>query len=52
MIHSAAGVRRKTARLGFALQMCTVRHPGLLLEDPLDLPWPVVERLAARLCRT
>ncbi|WP_069734999.1 Tn3 family transposase [Streptomyces sp. EN27] len=36
-------------RLGFALQMCTVRYIGLFLEDPLAVPWPVVEHLAAQL---
>jgi len=36
-------------RLGFALQMCTVRYLGLFLEDPLDVPWPVVEYLAEHL---
>nr|WP_234375737.1 DUF4158 domain-containing protein [Streptomyces sp. CB01373] len=37
------------SRLGFALQMCTVRYIGLFLEDPLDVPWPVVEHLAEQL---
>lgn len=32
-----------------ALQMCTVRHVGLFLEDPLAVPWPVVEHLAVQL---
>ncbi len=36
-------------RLGFALQMCTVRYIGLFLEDPLAVPWPVVEHLASQL---
>lgn len=36
-------------RLGFALQMCTVRYIGLFLEDPLNVPWPVVEHLAEQL---
>ncbi|MGA6152067.1 DUF4158 domain-containing protein [Stenotrophomonas sp. NPDC087984] len=36
-------------RLGFALQMCTVRYIGLFLEDPLAVPWPVVEHLATQL---
>ena len=29
--------------------MCTVRYVGLFLEDPLEVPWPVVEHLAAQL---
>jgi hypothetical protein len=36
-------------RLGMALQICTVRYIGLFLEDPLDVPWPVVEYLAEQL---
>jgi Domain of unknown function (DUF4158) len=36
-------------RLGFALQMCTVRYIGLFLEDPLAVPWQVVEHLAEQL---
>jgi hypothetical protein len=32
-----------------ALQICTVRYIGLFLEDPLDVPWPVVEYLAEQL---
>ncbi|WP_411577415.1 DUF4158 domain-containing protein [Streptomyces sp. HUAS TT20] len=36
-------------RLGFALEMCTARCLGLFLEDPLDVPWPVVEYLAEHL---
>ena len=36
-------------RLGCALQMCTVRYVGLFLEDPLAVPWPVVEHLAVQL---
>ncbi|MEV8547009.1 Tn3 family transposase [Streptomyces sp. NPDC051572] len=37
------------SRLGFALQMCTVRYIGLFLEDPLDVPWPVIEHLGEQL---
>lgn len=29
------------SRLGFALQVCTVRHVGSLQQDPLAVPWPV-----------
>jgi hypothetical protein len=36
-------------RLGMALQICTVRYIGLFLEDPLDVPWLVVEYLAEQL---
>ena len=32
--------------LGFAVQLGTVRAVGRFLEDPLDVPWPVVEFLA------
>nr|WP_254650952.1 DUF4158 domain-containing protein [Streptomyces sp. GbtcB7] len=42
--------RTKHHQLGFALQMCTVRYVGLFLgEDPLDVPWSVVEHLAEQL---
>lgn len=41
--------RTKHHQLGFALQMCTVRYVGLFPEDPLAVPWPVVEHLAAQL---
>ncbi|MEU5845729.1 Tn3 family transposase [Saccharopolyspora shandongensis] len=38
------------SRLGFALQMCTVRYIGRFLpDDLLDVPWVVVEHLAAQL---
>jgi hypothetical protein len=36
-------------RLGFELQMCTVRYVGLFLEDPLVVPWPVIEYLGQEL---
>ena len=36
-------------RLGFALQMCTVRYVGLFLADPLAVPWPVIEHLGQEL---
>ncbi|MEU7028938.1 Tn3 family transposase [Streptomyces sp. NPDC046275] len=37
-------------RLGFALQMCTVRYIGRFLpDDPLDVPWTVVEHIAEQL---
>ncbi|WP_331738870.1 Tn3 family transposase [Streptomyces sp. NBC_01276] len=37
-------------RLGFALQICTVRYVGLfLVEDPLNVPWAVVDYLAEQL---
>jgi hypothetical protein len=36
-------------QLGFAVQMCTVRYVGrFLVDDPLDVPWPVVEHLTGR----
>jgi Domain of unknown function (DUF4158) len=38
------------SRLGFALQMCTVRYIGRFLpDDPLDVPWVVVEYLPEQL---
>ncbi len=36
-------------RLGFAVQLGTVRAVGRFLEDPLDVPWPAVEFLAEQL---
>lgn len=41
--------RASSHQLGFALQMCTVRYLGLFLEDPLEVPWVVVDHLAAQL---
>lgn len=43
---------RRTAshQLGFAIQMCTVRYIGLFrMDDPLGVPWSVVEYLAGQL---
>jgi hypothetical protein len=37
------------SRLGFAVQICTVRYVGLFLDDPLAVPWAVVEHLAEQL---
>jgi len=36
-------------RLGLMLQATTVRYVGRFLEDPLDVPWPVVEYVASQL---
>lgn len=36
-------------RLGFAVQLGTVRAVGRFLEDSLDVPWPTVEFLAVQL---
>jgi TnpA family transposase len=36
-------------RLGFAVQLGTVRALGRFLEDPLDVPWAAVEFLAGQL---
>ena len=47
---SVAGRRRGMHnRLGFAVQLATVRVVGRFLTDPLDVPWPVVESLAGQL---
>jgi len=36
-------------RLGFAVQLGTVRAAGRSLEDPLDVPWAAAEFLAEQL---
>jgi len=36
-------------RLGFAVQLGTVRFLGLFLSDPLQVPWSVVDDLAVQL---
>ncbi|MFF9870137.1 Tn3 family transposase [Streptomyces sp. NPDC013953] len=42
--------RAQHHQLGFAVQMCTVRYVGrFLVDDPLDVPWSVVEYLAGQL---
>lgn len=35
-------------RLGFAVQLVTVRMLGRFLPDPLEVPWEIVERLAVQ----
>ena len=47
---SVVGSRRGMHnRLGFAVQLITVRVAGRFLTDPLAVPWPVVESLAGQL---
>ncbi|WP_440088983.1 DUF4158 domain-containing protein [Streptosporangium sp. LJ11] len=41
--------RQDSHRLGVAIQIGTVRHKGLFLEDPPAVPWPVVDYLAEQL---
>jgi len=48
----AADRRFDHSRLGFVLQATTVRYVGLVLEDPLDVPWPVVEYRGPRLAES
>lgn len=44
-----AARRRNSNRLGFALQLVTVRYLGIFLPDPLDVPADRVEYLAEQL---
>ena len=41
--------RRDVNRLGFAVQLATLRMLGMFLPDPLDVPWPLVVFLADQL---
>lgn len=41
--------RADSHRLCVAVQIGTVRYKGLFLEDPLAVPWPVVDHLAEQL---
>lgn len=36
-------------RLGFAVQLCTVRYLGTFLDDPLEVPLPVLHTLSRQL---
>ncbi len=38
-------------KLGFALQLCLLRHPGIQLAEDTQVPLEVVSWLASRLCR-
>lgn len=44
-----AARRRDYNRLGFAVQVVTVRHLGMFLPDPLDVPPELVDYLAEQL---
>ena len=44
-----AARRRDYNRLGFAVQVVTVRHLGMFLVDPLDVPPLLIEYLAEQL---
>lgn len=41
--------RGQDSRLGFALQLSTVRYLGIFLQDPLDVPRPVLQTLTQQL---
>ena len=41
--------REAHSRLGFAVPLGTIRFPGVLLADPLDVPWRVLDHPSARL---
>ncbi len=41
--------RDEHSRLGFAVEVGTVRFLGVLLAEPLDVPWSVVDYVAAQL---